>query len=145
MVAPPAGAKSLDRCLSYGVDANGLYIFFGLRFDDGSEQNITANHLGLGNLINYLTAIATEAQHRRVQVDPTTAHTEVRETQANPVRQIHFEVDSTGDTALAVCTTQSGLPCEVQIPLDILEGALRNLPGLIAEMNVRKAAHRQQH
>jgi len=145
MAKPPANSKNIEGCTSYGVDNNGNYVFFGFRCENASDANFTTNHHGLGNVINYLQAIAREAQQRRLKVDPTAVHTEVREKQSNPVRQFDIDPDVTGQFALWQCTMQDGTRLEVQIPLDLMEGIVAHLPSTIDEMKKRQAEHKRQH
>jgi hypothetical protein len=145
MVAPPAGTKAFEKCLGYGVDGNGLYVFFGFEFADKTQVHVEANHLSLGNVVNYLEAIAKEAQRRRLQVDPNTGDLEARGTPYSPVRKMDFEVDLTGDSTALLCTTHSGIRHELQLDLTLLEGLHQQLPSLMEEMKRRKAEHQKQH
>ena len=121
-------------------DQNGLYVFFGLKVEGGGIEHFALDHSGLGNLINFLRAIAGEAESRRLKLDPGGAHKAVRERPSNPVRQFSIDSDITGESAAIVCTTQAGTEIVLQMPFDILEQLQGHLPGLNDEQRKRRAS-----
>lgn len=145
MPAIPEGAKELSGYEPYGVDDNGNYVFFGLKSGVQERDVFHCNYLMLGKTIMYLQAVAKESQQRRIKVNPTAEHTEVRETQSNPVRQVDFEVDVTGQSVSLLCTTQDGLRTELQMPLDLIEGMIANAPSLVEQAKKLQAAHLERH
>ncbi len=144
MATPPKGTKEVEGLENYGVDENGDYVFFGFKTNSG-PVHLSTNHLALGQAIMYLQTVAKEALQRRIKVSPTAGELEVRETQANFVKQLDFEVDATGQSAALLYTTQDGIRSELQIPFDLIEGLHTHLPGLITEMKNRQQAHKRQH
>jgi hypothetical protein len=144
MAKPPDDARELQGCTNYGIDANGNHVFFGFKAE-GTTVNLSASHPALGNAVNYLTVIAQEAQHRRIRIDQAALHLEVRKIQSNPVCQLHFDPDVTGQWAALMCTTQDGTPVEAQFHLDIIERLVAHLPSLIQEMKNRQSAVHAQH
>ena len=144
MVEPPVTAKDVVGTTTFGVDETGNHVFFGFKTAVGTVDLI-ANYKVLGLLINYLQAIATEAQQTRLQVDPNASDLEARETQFNPVAQAALEPDIGGTSAALVCTTQDGTRIEAQLDFTLLQGLLERLPRILAEMKRRQAAHQQGH
>jgi len=138
MAEPPIGAKEVIGTTTFGVDDTGNYVFFGFKTAAGPVDFI-ANYKVLGLLINYLQAIANEAQQRRLKLDPNASDLEARETQSNPVAQAALEPDIGGTSAALVCTTLDGTRVEAQLDFDMLQGFLERLPGMIAEMKRRQA------
>ena len=126
----PSNAKDLVGYEPYGVDDNGLHVHFGFKVGHGKPVVLHCNHLMLGQIILYLQAVAKEAFQRRAQRNPHAADKEVRETQSNLVRQIGFDIDVTGQSVAILCTTQDGLPIELQMPLDLIDRMHTQLPSL---------------
>jgi hypothetical protein len=142
---PPPGAKFIEGCTDYGIDGPGNYAFFGFRVDSGPDVHFTADHYGLGNVINYLQTIAQEAQQRRLQLDPNAADLETPGKSSNPVLQIDIDLDVMGQSALWQCTMQDGTRLEAQMPLDLMENIAAALPSRIVEMKRRQAEHKRQN
>lgn len=139
----PPDTKNLAGRTEYGVDDNGAYVYFGFKFEASNPEHFTTNYLELGNIINYLVAIAREAQQRRLKIDPTAQHLEVKGIPSNPVRQLDVDPDVTGQFAVWQCTMQDGTRLEAQIPFDIMEGLVAALPPRIDEMKKRQAERKQ--
>lgn len=144
MVEPPVGAKDVIGTTTFGVDDTGNHAFFGFKTAAGPVDFI-ANYKVLGLLVNYLQAIANEAQQTRFALDPNASDLEAREARSNPVAQAVLEPDIGGTSAAFVCTTQDGTRVEVQLEFDLLQGLLERLPKMIAEMKRRRAAHQTGH
>jgi hypothetical protein len=144
MVEPPVTAKDVIGTTTFGVDETGNHVFFGFKTAAG-PVDLIANYKVLGLLINYLQAIATEAQQTRLQVDPNASDLEARETPFNPVAQAALEPDIGGTSAALVCTTQDGTRIEAQLDFALLQGLLERLPRILAEMKRRQAASQQGH
>lgn len=144
MAEPPTGAKEVTGTTPLGVDDTGNYVFFGFKTATGPVDFI-ANYKVLGLLINYLQAIADQAQQRRLELDPNASDLEVRETRSNPVAQAALQPDIGGTSAALVCTTLDGTRVEAQLDFDMLQGLLERLPVIIAEMKRRQAAHQAGH
>ncbi|MGB9040996.1 MAG: hypothetical protein WCC81_00840 [Pseudolabrys sp.] len=139
MTRLPTGAHELVGFEDYGVDQKGVRVFFGFQFKDAAAAVLHCNYQQLGQCIIYLQEIAQEAFRRR---DPAAPHQEARET-TNFVRQLDFEADVTGDSAVLLCATQDGPSIGLQIPHDILEELQTRLRILLVEMNIRRA--QRQH
>lgn len=144
MVEPPIGARDVIGTTPFGVDDTGNHVFFGFKTAAGPVDFI-ANYKVLGLLINYLQAIANEAQETRLKVDPNASDLEARQAQSNPVAQAALEPDIGGTSAALVCTTLDGTRVEAQLDFDLLQGLLERLPRMIAEMKRRQAAHQAGH
>ena len=145
MVTPPPNSNFIEGSRNYGVDDNGNYVFFGFKLNGGSTADFTTDHHGLGNVINYLQTIAREAQQRRMKVDPSAEHMEVRGKPSNPVRQLDVDPDITGQFALWQCTMLDGTRLEAQMPLDLMEALIAKLPSRIDDMKRRQRAYEQRH
>ncbi|MFZ0399971.1 MAG: hypothetical protein WAL03_02650, partial [Pseudolabrys sp.] len=102
MTRLPTDAHELIGFEDYGVDQKGVHVFFGFQLKDVAASVLHCNYRQLGRCIIYLQEIANEAFRRR---DPASAPQEVREI-PNFVRQLDFEADVTGDSAILLCTTQ---------------------------------------
>ena len=141
MSKPPQDAKTISGLEEYGIDRNGLWVFFGFKIKDDKAVTLHCNYKGLNECIMYLKTIAKEAESRRIKVD-LAAQLDVEETQPNFVRQLDFDADVTGNSASLSFTTQDGNRKELQIPYDILRNMRDYLPGLLNEMD-RLQAMRQ--
>jgi len=144
MVEPPVAASDVAGTTPFGVDDTGHHVFFGFKTAAGPVDFI-ANYKVLGLLINYLQAIATEAQQTRLALDPNASDLEAREAKSNPVAQAALEPDIGGTSAALVCTTEEGTRVELQLDFDLLQGLLERLPKMLEEMRRRQAAHRGGH
>jgi hypothetical protein len=144
MVEPPVAAKDVTGTTTFGVDDTGNHAFFGFK-TGGGPADFIANYKVLGLLINYLQAIANEAQQTRLTLDPNASDLEARQTRSNPVTQAALEPDIGGTSAALVCTTEDGTRVEAQLDFDLLQGLLERLPKILAEMKRRQAAHRGGH
>ena len=137
--------RNLSGFNNFGIDEGGNYVFFGLETPVGTT-NFTTNYQALGQLIQYLQRIATEAQQRRLSIDPNKTDLEVRKSQSNPVARADLTPDIIGATASLLCTRQDNYPeVEAQLNFDTLQGFLKHLPSTIAEMEKRQAALRHGH
>ena len=139
MTRLPTDAHELIGFEDYGVDQKGVHVFFGFQLKDVAASVLHCNYRQLGRCIIYLQEIANEAFRRR---DPASAPQEVREI-PNFVRQLDFEADVTGNSAILLCTTQDGRRIELEIEHDILEELQARLRILLAEMNIRRAQRRE--
>jgi hypothetical protein len=144
MNKPPKKAKKVIGTTNFGVDGNGNYVFFGFK-TSAKAADFIANYKVLGLLINYLQSMASEAQQRRLKLDPNAPDFEARETRSNPVLQAVLEPDLSGNSAALVCTTQDGTRIDAQLNLDMLRSLHQHLPGTIAEMERRRAAQQKSH
>jgi len=141
MPSLPPDAKNIAGFEPFGIDRNGLWMFFGFTVEDGPRVNLHCNHLALGKLIMQLQELAKEAQRRRIAADAATEHKEVEEAKANPVVRMDFAPDVTGQSALLTCTMPSGIDSELQLPFGLMEKMHDQLPTLLQEMRKRQAAH----
>ena len=141
MTRLPTDAHELVGFEDYGVDQKGVRVFFGFQLKNTAAAVLHCNYRQLGQCIIYLQEIAQEAFRRR---DPAAPHQEARET-INFVRQLDFESDVTGDSAVLLCTTQDGPRIELQIPHDILEQLQTRLRIVLAEMDIRRAQRRHRN
>ena len=145
MISPPEGMKRISGFTDSGIDENGEWVFFGFNLENETPKTFEAHYQVLGAAINYLRQIATMAQQRRLNLDPTVADREVRETEPNFVTQLDL-YPALGGTGVALeCTTQDGTGVQAQLPLDLLEQMLQRLPDLIAEMKRRQDDRGRTH
>lgn len=145
MGKPPADAKLIDGLTGYGVDENGDWVFFGFKDDNGKASNFYCDRYRLGATIGYLTAIAREAQQRRLTLDPYAGNREAQGKQSNPVLNLDFEPSVDGTSAILIATTSTGITEEIQLPIDLLEKMIAQLPSLIDEMKRRFEASKKKH
>lgn len=138
----PEDARKPIGMINPGIDAAGQNVFFGFNFDDGSRACLTAFHEGLGQIINYLQRISTIAQQRRLAAVPADAELEIKAKSHNPVQQLGIDLEVSGQFALWQCTMRDGTLQEVQIPLDLMEALVVELPPRIEEMKRRQGARR---
>ncbi len=141
----PEGARGLEGLEPYGVDENGQNVFFGFRVNEHQRAVLHCSYLMLAETIDYLQAIANEAQQRREHVDPNTQSIEPSGQQPNLVSEMDFDIDVLGQSATLRCKTPHALIPELHLPLNLIEQMYAILPELISEAKHRQANDRQRY
>jgi hypothetical protein len=70
MAQLPKEAKNPQGFTECGVDADGDTVFFGFKMKGAKRSMFVLDHEGLAAMIEYLQAVAHEAEQRRLEANP---------------------------------------------------------------------------
>src|SRR5262245_24716242 len=118
-------AKRITGLEGFAIDLDGRHIIFGFSVENSPRVMLQCSYETLGQIVNYLQHAASEAQQRRLRIDPLAEGAEGRETRSNLVAQMHFEADALGRSAIVQCTTQMGITTDLRLTPSMIEGLLR--------------------
>jgi hypothetical protein len=138
-------AKRITGLEQFAIDVDGRHVIFGFSVENNPRVLLQCSYETLGQIVNYLQHAASEAQQRRLRVDPLAEGAEGRETRSNLVVQMQFVADAQGRSAIVQCTTQTGITTDLQLSPEMIEGLLQKLPQLLQILKERQEAHRRQH
>ena len=136
----PKDAKEISGFTEFGLDRNGNTAFFGFKIPGEDERTYAVSQGTLAAIIAYLQHIAETATQRRLARSIEEADMDARSASYNRASIIHFDPDPQGESVLLYGSTVSGIPFPpVQLPFDLVEELLANLPSLIVEMKNRQS------